>query len=139
MGVGWEILNNNATLERVLSAIEPDEQPLSAWIANAMRERGLDKSTVVKRSRLNQTFAYQILAGSRHASRDKLLQLAFGLGLGVGECSELLERGGANALSPRSRRDAVIAYSLSRGLDVLECDDLLWALGESTLVTRGIA
>ena len=135
MVVGWEFLTDNASLESVLSAFEPDGQTLTSWASALIEERGLDRRTVIKRSRLNQTFAYQILAGTRRASRDKLIQLAFGLQLDVEECSELLERGGCNALSPRIRRDVVIAYCLSRkfGMDV--CDDLLWASGERTIIS----
>jgi len=132
--VGWEILTDDAPLESVLSTMVPDERPLGRWLVELIEERGLDRRAVIRRSRLNQTFAYQILAGTRHPSRDKLVQLAFGLQLDVDECSELLERGGSNALTPRVRRDVVIAFCLSRGLGMDICDDLLWAAGEHTII-----
>ena len=113
-----------------------DVRPAGVWAADLIKSRGLVRSEVIRRSRLNQTFAYQILSDARHASRDKLIQLAFGMALGIDECCELLERGGVNALSTCSRRDVVIAYCLDRGLDVATCDDILWDLGERTLVSR---
>ena len=88
--LGWEILTEDAPLESVLSEMVPDERSLGRWIVELIEERGLDRRAVIRRSRLNQTFAYQILAGTRNPSRDKLVQLAFGLQLDVDDCSELL-------------------------------------------------
>ena len=134
VGVGWEILTEDVSLEKLLAEIAPDERPLHVWMSELIQKRGLDRRTVIKRSRLNQTFAYQILAGTRKASRDKLIQLAFGLQLDADECSELLERGGVNALTCRIRRDVIIAFCLCRGLGIDRCDDLLWAAGEQTVI-----
>ena len=132
--LSWEILTEDAPLESVLSEMVPDERSLGRWIVELIEERGLDRRAVIRRSRLNQTFAYQILAGTRNPSRDKLVQLAFGLQLDVDECSELLERGGSNALTPRIRRDVVIAFCLRHGLGMDIRDDLLWAAGERTII-----
>ena len=132
--LSWEILTEDAPLESVLSEMVPDERSLGRWIVELIEERGLDRRAGIRRSRLNQTFAYQILAGTRNPSRDKLVQLAFGLQLDVDECSELLERGGSNALTPRIRRDVVIAFCLRHGLGMDICDDLLWAAGERTII-----
>ena len=137
VGVDWDLIKDRKTsLREVLGCVDGDMLPAGPWAADLIAERGLVRSDVIRRSRLNQTFAYQILSGARHASRDKLVQLAFGMGLGIDECCELLERGGVNALSPRVRRDVVIAYCLDRGLDVAICDDILWDLRERTLVSR---
>lgn len=134
MGNEWQIVQHNGdTLEDVLAAAPLDERPFSAWVSEQLAQRGLKKNLVVKRSRLNQTFAYQIMAGMRHPSRDKLVQLCFGLGMNELEACELLERGGASPLRTYNRRDVIIAFCLNRHLDISVCDDLLWGLGESTL------
>ena len=133
----WDFIKAGAcSLGDALARAGNDVRPAGAWAAGLIAARGLVRSEVIRRSRLNQTFAYQILSDARHASRDKLIQLAFGMALGIDECCELLERGGVNALSTCSRRDVVIAYCLDRGLDVATCDDILWDLGERTLVSR---
>ena len=140
MPLSWDfILDSHASANDALRLAPLDGRSFSQWIADMLEARSLRRNEVVHASHLNQTFAYQIISGSRHAARDKLIQLAFGMRLGIDEASELLERGGANALSPRCRRDVVIAYALVKGLSVLECDDLLWSVGERTLVTRGTA
>ncbi|MBR2681911.1 MAG: hypothetical protein IKE22_01425, partial [Atopobiaceae bacterium] len=133
--VDWDMIQGGrGSLAEALMMADDDRQTAGPWAAELIADRGLMRSKIIKRSRLNQTFAYQILSGDRRASRDKLIQLAFGMGLTIAECSELLERGGVNALSPHCRRDIAIAYCLDRGLDVALCDDILWDLGEQTLV-----
>ena len=133
----WDFIKAGAcSLGDALARAGNDVRPAGVWAADLIKSRGLVRSEVIRRSRLNQTFAYQILSDARHASRDKLIQLAFGMALGIDDCCELLERGGTNALSSQSRRDVAIAFCLDRGLDVAICDDILWDLGERTLVSR---
>ena len=101
---GWqELRQGSKTLQEILSEADIDERSFAAWITDELAKRGLKKNVVVRRSRLNQTFAYQIMAGMRHPSRDKLIQLCFGMRLNEVEASELLERGGASALRPYDR------------------------------------
>ena len=130
------MLENNATLQEVLASSELDERSFSSWVSDELAARGLKKNLVVRRSRLNQTFAYQIMAGMRHPSRDKLIQLCFGMRLDSDAASELLERAGASALRPYNRRDVIVTFCLDRGLEVSACDDLLWGLGELTMTGR---
>jgi len=120
-------------LSGVLQQMVPDQRDLRAWIDDALLAADLPKNVVVHRSQLNQTYAYQIMAGQRQPSRDKLIQLCFGMGLGVDDACDLLEHGEVSALRPAVRRDVVIAYCLDRGLDLATCDDFLWSLGEKTL------
>lgn len=130
----WHAIARDAALDEVLSRAALDERDLSAWARDRMATAGVPRNDAIHRSRLNQTFAYQILAGTRHASRDKLLQLAFGMQLGIHDASELLERGGACRLRPDCRRDLIVAYALHHGTGVEQCDDLLWEHGERTIM-----
>ena len=134
----WDFVKRAASVDEALAQVLEDRRPLHVWLCDRIADEGLVKRSVIRRSRLNQTFAYQILSGERNPSRDKLIQLSFGLALAIGECSELLERGGHNALSPLSRRDVIIAYCLHNGLGLDECDDLLWDAGERTVVSAGL-
>lgn len=129
----WQVVQQGGrTLQDVLASAALDERSFSTWISEELAKRGLKKNLVVRRSRLNQTFAYQIMAGMRHPSRDKLVQLCFGMRLNEEEASELLERGGVAALRPYDRRDVIVAFCLNRRLEISACDDLLWSLGETT-------
>ncbi len=112
-------------LDEVLSRASLDGQTFAEWASVRIAEAGLTKGTIIQDSMLNPTFAYQILAGQRNAKRNKLLQLAFGMNLSIEDTSELLERGGTNALSPRNRRDIVIAFCRGRNMTVPQCDQTL--------------
>ena len=129
-----EIIGGDVALEEALALVREDTRTAGAWATDYISAHGMSRAEVIRMSRLNQTFGYQILSDMRNPSRDKLIQLAFGMGLDAAGCSELLERGGVNALTPRSRRDVVIAYCLERTTGVAACDDVLWGLGEQTLV-----
>ena len=135
VGVDWHWIKRMGTVAEALACARTDERSLSTWLLDLVRAKGIDRMSVIRRARLNQTFGYQIFAGDRRASRDKLIQLAFGLELGVEGACELLERGGTNALLPTCRRDVVIAFCLAHGLDVGACDDALWDAGEQTLMS----
>ena len=132
--VDWQFLTQVSTVDDALACVQVDGRSLKAWLNDALTARGVDRSAVIRKSRLNQTFAYQIFAGARRPSRDKLIQLAFGMGFGAEETSELLERGGMSALRYVCQRDVVIAFCLERGLDVDTCDDMLWDHHEQTLL-----
>ena len=130
---GWQIVQQgNKTLQEVLAEASLDDRSFASWISDELARRGIKKNAVVRRSRLNQTFAYQIMAGMRRPSRDKLIQLCFGMRMDEVEACELLERGDASALRPYDRRDVIVAFCLNRQLEVSACDDLLWGLGEET-------
>lgn len=120
-------------VREVLRTAQIDRRSFREWANETMSNKSLTKTDVVQESQLNPTFAYQILAGQRHAKRDKLLQLAFGMHLDIEEASELLERGGANALNPTCERDLAIAYCLARGMDVRSCDETLLRTGIAPL------
>lgn len=136
----WDfVTEDGARLRDVVERVSEDATPFPAWISEKLELHEVAKNHAVRDSRLNQTFAYQIISGSRHASRDKLVQLAFGMRLDVHEACELLERGGVNPLSPACRRDVVIAYCLHRGYDISTCDDYLWGLHEETVLPGGAA
>lgn len=124
------------SLQEVLASTQLDERSFAEWVGDELASRGMKKNMVVRRSRLNQTFAYQIMAGMRHPSRDKLIQLCFGMRLSVREAAGLLERGEVSPLRPYVRRDVIIAFCLERNLELSACDDLLWNMGEATITSR---
>ena len=128
-----EVMQISKSLQTMLGSLSFDERPFREWACRLMESRHLTKSDVIRKSELNPTFAYQILAGQRRAKRDKLLQLAFAMDLDVETCCELLERGGVNALSPRTRRDVIIAYCLAHGMALGECDEFLYRAGQQAI------
>lgn len=128
-----EVIQSAKSLNEALRKLPSDERSFKEWADQLMGRKHIAKSDVVKNSGLNPTFAYQILSEQRRAKRDKLLQLAFAMELDIETSSELLERGGVNALSPRTKRDVVIAYCLSHGISLNDCDEILYRAGQPTI------
>lgn len=106
---------------------------LAVYLNLLLEEKGLKRSEVVKLAGLNSTFGYQIFAGTRKASRNKLLQLAFAMGLSLRETNRLLRCGDAGALYCKNRRDAIIIFSLNKGYSLQEAEEALYRFGEATI------
>ena len=112
------------------------EEELSVYLEKLLREKQLKKADVIKKSGINTVYAYQIFSGIKQPSRDRLIQLAFGMALSVEEAQRLLKIGGAGVLYPRIRRDSVIIYCLKNKYNIFDCDELLYDLGEEPLQTN---
>ena len=126
----WNFLNqSDGDISQALARCAEDEPDLGAWLRDRIDASNERRAAVVRRSELDPTFAYQIIAGQRRGSRDKLLLLARGMRLGIDETNELLERGGVSALRPYARRDIVIAFCIKHGMDVARCDAMLLSTG----------
>jgi hypothetical protein len=93
----------------------------------------MKKSDVINQSGVNQIYAYQIFAGTKNPSRDKLIAFMFGYMLSVDDGNMLLESAGLSDLYPRDKRDAVIIFGLNNKLSIDEVDDLLFELNLETI------
>ena len=80
---------------------------------------------VIARAQIDRTYGHQLFNGTRNPSRDKVLQLAIGLGLTVDETQHLLRCASKSALYPRIRRDAVIIYALKEHWNMTDVQEAL--------------
>ena len=114
-----------------------NKRELAPYLNEMLVVHGKERNEVIHASNLDHTYAYQILAGTRaNPSRNKILQLAFAIGLTPRETDRALQAGGKSRLYCKDRRDAIIIYAVENGLTLAECDDELYRLGEATLVSR---
>ena len=97
----------------------------SVYIAELCRLRGEKPERVLKRANIENSFGHRLFSGERRPSRDTVLQLAFGLRLGVEQTQELLKVARMAALHPKVKRDAVIAYCLKQDMTIDETQQLL--------------
>lgn len=95
----------------------------------------LEKSEVIRRSGLNQVYAYQIFSGAKHGNRDKLLCIAIAAGMSVEDANRLLAAGDRASLYPRVMRDALIEFALNH-YSVVQADDLLYEHDCKTLLNE---
>lgn len=106
---------------------------LAEYLSELLETKELKRVDVVRGAGLNETFGYQIFMGTRQASRDNLLKLAFALGCTLREANRLLKAGGVNELYCKERRDAILIYALDHGMTRQEVDEALYSFGEETL------
>lgn len=119
-----------AANENVLSSIS-----LSEYLEALLSSKGRKKADVIRDAQLDTVYGYQIFQGLKTApSRDKLLQLAFGLTLNLQETQKLLRVGQAGALYAKNRRDSIIIYALEHQKSILQLNELLEKEGERLLL-----
>jgi len=98
-----------------------------------LAEKGITRADVVRGSLLDRAYVYQIFSGQRTPSRDKLIAMAFGLGLSEDETQKLLKLSGNRELYAKDKRDALMLFALQRGCSILETNDMLYEHGQSIL------
>lgn len=111
-----------------------DYVSISEYLNRLVSEKNLTKSEVIKKSELSEIYAYQIFSGKRYnPSRDKILCLAFGMGLNVNETQQMLKVFGFPFLYAKRKRDSIIIFALNKGLSVPDTNELLYNSDEETL------
>ena len=96
-------------------------------------QREMLPARVIEQSEIERTYGHQLFNGTRRPSRDKVIQLALGLGLNVEEAQRLLRAAGKSPLYPRLKRDAVILYGIQKKLPILAVQESLTKYGLTLL------
>jgi hypothetical protein len=107
--------------------------PLHVFISEICKSTGQVPEQVIKRAAIERTYGHQLFNGTRKPSRDKVIQLAFGLGLDLDGTQKLLRIARKNALYPKIKRDAAILYCIENQKDILDTQYLLQTLGLTLL------
>lgn len=98
-----------------------------------LQETTLSKAVVLQRAEINDIYGYQLFAGSRRPSRDKLMALCIGFSLDIERTQSLLKSNGFAPLYPKNERDSIILYGIEHGLPVFELNTLLYDHGYPTI------
>ncbi len=98
---------------------------ISEYLTQYCREHGRSISKAIRDAQIDRSYGYQIFRGIRIPSRDKLLQLAFGLRMSVEDAGKMLREAGKSPLYPRIRRDAVLIFCLKEKKSLEEAQELL--------------
>ena len=99
---------------------------LPEYLEGWLKAKGLTKADVVRRSNLNKAYVYQIFLGRKYPSRDKVIALAFGLGLDAQEVQALLKQAGYRELYPRDPRDALLLFAVGQNMSIIDANELLY-------------
>ena len=98
-----------------------------------LRQSGLKKSHVIKQAELSEIYGYQIFAGKRLPSRDKLLCLAVAMQLDLGQVQMLLQHAGYAPLHVKDAFDSVVLYGICKHMTVLQINGLLFSYDLRTM------
>ena len=98
---------------------------LPEYLSALCREKRMIRAEVVRRAGIDRSFGFQIFQGVKNPSRDKIIQLAVGFGLGYEEAQALIKTAQKSALYPRIKRDAAIIYCLDRHLSFTDTQAVL--------------
>ncbi len=108
-------------------------QSLKEHLNALLIQKGLLVADVARGSELDRGYVYQIFNGNKHHFRDKLIAIAFGLGLDEDETQRMLKLSRNKELYVRDKRDAVILFALQRKKTLSETNELLYDHGMTVL------
>lgn len=139
-----EQINTNTLMKRIFKSNDLDSflqkneaymQPADfcSMLKSICQQRKLVPERIILQSQIDRTYGHQLFNGTRRPSRDKVLQLAFGMELDVGETQKLLRAADKSALYPRLKRDAVILYCLQKGYSISDVQEELATHGLTQL------
>lgn len=90
------------SLDSYVSNHEFSNRTLASYLQELLERKHLERVRVVRMADLNETFGYQIFKGTRHPSRNKVLQIAFAMALTLRETNRALTLAGVSSLSNMS-------------------------------------
>jgi len=99
--------------------------PFHEYICEMCRKDGIVPEQIIKNTTIERTYGHQLFNGTRKPSRDKVLQLAFGFGLDVGDAQKLLKVAQKAQLYPKIMRDAVILYCIEHHMSDMDTQNVL--------------
>ncbi len=133
-----EMLEQLKTAESLDGYLHENEDHLvggaiSTQLETALRETGLSKAEVLHRAEINDIYGYQLFAGSRKPSRDKLIALCIGMSLTLDRTQALLKATGFAPLYAKNKRDSILIFGIQNKQTVLELNTALYDHAEPTL------
>lgn len=113
-------------LDKYLEEIR-DKYPkdLSSYIKAVLAEKGMSTADMQKKSGIDRTYIYQIMDGSKHPGRDKIIAIAIACEMTLPECQRALEIAQEGILYAKSRRDSLVIYAINKKLSIMELNGLL--------------
>ena len=88
-------------------------------------EKGMSIAEMQKKSCIDRTYIYQIMDGSKHPGRDKIIAMAVACNMTLPECQRALEIAQEGILYAKSRRDSLIIYAINNKMDIMGLNSLL--------------
>ncbi|MBR6548012.1 MAG: XRE family transcriptional regulator [Clostridia bacterium] len=128
-------LRNTTTLDDYLTSQKQHflDTELPGLLERLCDQKQMSKAQVFHGAELNEIYGYQIFAGKRRPSRDKLLCIGLSLGLNEDEMQSLLKSAEMAPLYPKLKRDSIILFGFMKNQSVMEVNQSLFANNLETL------
>lgn len=110
-------------------------QPFYEYALSHISKKNIKLGEVIEKSCLSRSMVYKMLSGERQATRDTIIQLAFGIGLNVEETNRMLKLASHAPLAVRNKREAIIIFSLNHHYNLVDADALIESHKCETLIT----
>ena len=107
---------------------------IAGLLAGLYETCSLSKAELARRAGMSEVYLYQVFAGRRKPSRDRLLCLCIGMEASLEETQELLKQVGYAPVYLRLKRDAIIGHGLLHHTPLTEINDKLFSENEKTLI-----
>ena len=104
---------------------------LDAFITERSPE--MPRLNAARPAEINDIYGYQLFAGSRKPSRDKLIALCIGMSLTLDRTQALLKATGFAPLYAKNKRDSILIFGIQNNQTVLEINTALYDHAEPTL------
>lgn len=110
-----------------------DRQNFARYLCELIKKKKMTKIEVIRISQLNQIYGYQIFAGARLPSKDKIIAIALAMKLDVDTVQRLLTLAGEAQLYPKNTRDCILIDAINKGYDVAKLNKVLFENGVQCL------
>jgi hypothetical protein len=102
---------------------------LSRYIDYMRKTIGIGKDELFLRSSISSSYGHEIIKGTKHPTRNKILQFAFGMGINLAETQKLLWLSRHAVLDDSFEWDAVVMEAIEKRLSVTSTNILLSEIG----------
>ena len=106
-------------------------------LAEYINEKKTKIADVARKAHMSSSYLYKLGEGKRKSpTRNKALQICFGLGLDIDESNELLKLAGVGVLYSKIARDSIIMFCLEKKHSILKCEELLEKYKELSIINE---
>lgn len=106
---------------------------LKEFWGEILESSSMSKSDIINKSDFSYVYFYDVIAGKKIPTSDKIIRLVLAMHLSLEQCQTALRYCGKSQLYPRIKRDSILIYAISHGYTVFQTQELLLKSGEKEL------
>ena len=104
-----------------------------AYLKQYLAENDISVADMSKAALLDRSYCYQIIKGTKHPGREKIVAIALASGMDLVHTQRGLEIAGEGILYSKSKRDSILIYAVNNNMSVISANALLEEYGQAPL------